>query len=1733
MMKTPTCPRCHTLYSVKFKEHAGKPGKHPMLLRCGHTFCEACIQKCTRKDHAIDCPTCQVATVVGVDTDLHKVLNPDLFTVGMIWTRRMDLELQSQKIMGGEMARQKKRDKRGTPAARSGISCSECHINTATCQCIKCDCLMCRPCFDKVHQMSNSLRKHIPVGIPNMAIPDERLTLLKKTRSRNCSAHEQCQIEYFCKDDNQAICSRCVIMGDHKGHDVQTLEDKNKECLAEMEPCILTAQETIWRLDKSEKLMAETMPKAQIDSKEVEEEIRLHFRELHSFLQAREEQLLDEVKEASQNATKPIEDMRSYLQEEKMNLESALVDAARAMQGSIHRLIDADLVLERLKKAKDVASVVSVKKETMATPIQFSFDPEFKETMMSYGTVSATDLKHMVTLNLPGPDAERPPADELRHFSLPDLDTLSNTDTESIADSASVVVEEDKDDGDSTDDVMAEVVKTEPVKEVPSKRLIVGHCEKVQVTHIATPSRFYVQLASRRGELETMQRQINQHCRGPQGKKGIPEFVEPGCMVLAQYSADKAWYRVRVTTVIEPKEDEEDGKLMYEVFFIDYGNSDVVPLEKLRKMKKKFEHQPPFGYECSLYDILPANEEQGWTSEAVNTMLQMTRSGFMIMMVVNTVGGVLEVDLSKPVSESMCADDRPVSVRDSLVFLEMAIFNTRSLNSPTVFVPPVASRMTRDFITMPKVREGTVCEIAVNCVHSPSLFYVSVFNNHANEYLHRMLVSMQEMYTAETRHLYTIFCPRKGMICAARYQKDNNWYRARVTGLPGHRKVEVQFVDYGNTEIVDHSDLCKILDDFIKYPVQAIECSLADVEPLENGQWSKEAKAWFRSLAELQLCQIRVTEESSKANSMVGVLYAINNQNKLCCVNYEMVSHGFARSTGQWSQDESYLGITLRPELLQDLSSASSVSNMSVSMSTASPSSSAHSPVSPSLSYENHSKAGVSPSKPRQGPSPRKPQHSPAKPESKKPSQKSSGVRNGSVEKRKEGEKKGEASCQPDSGMLAVVISGYKSPAHFYIYLEDNQEKLLNLMVELADYETVPVTDREWKEGEFCVAKYSNDDRWYRARIVQKVADDLFEVQLMDYGYDDKVPGSCLRNMKKTHAKIECFSERCHLANILPAGSTDRTKWSNTAKEFVLKQVTGKRLFIKLEGDRIPEYGLPVDILIEETIPETAFDPQSHVYNSLLTLIQEKGLALPMRRGKSTEPLSSPNSTPAPTPASDTFHTKLFVSSDSLSVDSSDSRDDVTVSESVQEVKGHQEPVVIVQPDLDVARHPPPAATSLTVLPVYVDYEGIVYAHDFEEEEKATALSVRLDEYARKEAPDGDLEVHVGQVCLAHFDTDNAWYRARVLETTKTNVKVKYIDYGNTGRVDRTKLKLITPELCIKPQLAYEFRLHNIKPDTVDGTWPVSFLDYMHKQLVNKQCTAEVKGNLSHHPLEVELTLQDGSNISTVLLEIGVVVRDNDMQEFYHRSQDITDILRHSNPFFPLRLGEKGDFVHGIVTHIELPNLVYIQRCAAYPGNELPPDVEEFVQMMEDFNNLPPQTPALEEIPCAGEMCSAMFSQDNRWYRALVAKAYPADKTVLLFYVDYGNSEVVPLDRLRVLPARFQDTPAQALRAYLHLDLPDNAERWTMATYKAMAEAVFLRRHLILIKHTDPLTVELFCEEGEASGATILSYQQLINTGLVQLPEPLTVTEVEDDNVIVESETEEDCPAPDQNEEDC
>lgn len=58
------------------------------------------------------------------------------------------------------------------------------------------------------------------------------------------------------------------------------------------------------------------------------------------------------------------------------------------------------------------------------------------------------------------------------------------------------------------------------------------------------------------------------------------------------------------------------------------------------------------------------------------------------------------------------------------------------------------------------------------------------------------------------------------MICVARFQADDTWYRAQVKALPGNKMVTVQYVDYGNTETVDITRLRKVLDTFLVLPIQ-------------------------------------------------------------------------------------------------------------------------------------------------------------------------------------------------------------------------------------------------------------------------------------------------------------------------------------------------------------------------------------------------------------------------------------------------------------------------------------------------------------------------------------------------------------------------------------------------------------------------------------------------------------------------------------------------------------------------------------------------------------------------------------------------------------------------------------------------------------------------------------------------------------------------------------------------
>ncbi|XP_006519175.1 RING finger protein 17 isoform X5 [Mus musculus] len=243
---------------------------------------------------------------------------------------------------------------------------------------------------------------------------------------------------------------------------------------------------------------------------------------------------------------------------------------------------------------------------------------------------------------------------------------------------------------------------------------------------------------------------------------------------------------------------------------------------------------PHLAHLCSLKDIVPYNSTEGWEKEAKVEFLKMVNKKAVLMKVFGEEDDVLIVDLQKPPTNKI-SSDMPVSLRDALVFMELARFRSQSprshseKNTTLCYHPPI----------LPE--EMTEVSVMVCHINSPTDFYLQLMEN--LDFL-SLLKTIEEFYKGEDGENLEILCPLQNQACVAKFE-DGIWYRAKVIGLPGHREVEVKYVDFGNTAKITLKDMRKIKDEFLEPPEKAIKCKLAYVEPSKKSQWSKKAKEKF------------------------------------------------------------------------------------------------------------------------------------------------------------------------------------------------------------------------------------------------------------------------------------------------------------------------------------------------------------------------------------------------------------------------------------------------------------------------------------------------------------------------------------------------------------------------------------------------------------------------------------------------------------------------------------------------------------------------------------------------------------------------------------------------------------------------------------------------------------------------------------------------------------------------
>ena len=86
-----------------------------------------------------------------------------------------------------------------------------------------------------------------------------------------------------------------------------------------------------------------------------------------------------------------------------------------------------------------------------------------------------------------------------------------------------------------------------------------------------------------------------------------------------------------------------------------------------------------------------------------------------------------------------------------------------------------------------------------------------------------------------------VLVPSVGMACVAQLSTDKRHYRAQVLAVLEEGRVEVLFVDFGNTEVTVDEKIFKILDKFLTLPVMATPVCMAGILPEQRTGWGEEA----------------------------------------------------------------------------------------------------------------------------------------------------------------------------------------------------------------------------------------------------------------------------------------------------------------------------------------------------------------------------------------------------------------------------------------------------------------------------------------------------------------------------------------------------------------------------------------------------------------------------------------------------------------------------------------------------------------------------------------------------------------------------------------------------------------------------------------------------------------------------------------------------------------------------
>ncbi|XP_074009978.1 tudor domain-containing protein 6 [Numenius arquata] len=1213
--------------------------------------------------------------------------------------------------------------------------------------------------------------------------------------------------------------------------------------------------------------------------------------------------------------------------------------------------------------------------------------------------------------------------------------------------------------------------------------------EPVLVTHVSDPDHIYCQLQSLSQEIrclsDTMCHTYDQREQDLLLKVGSP---------CAACGRDGQWYRALLLDLTAGEQDQQ----MALVIFVDYGRKETVTRANLRHLPLECFRTPVVTYACALQGI--SDGGCGWSPWQIDELkaLVLGKGVSAHIKAFNSfehcyyvsLYGENGINLNHLFGVQACCLVSQTEAQEQLEVEE----STAKLELPPG-APPVAlahGGLASAPVVGVHLKLGAFHDAQVSHLRDPSEFWLQLYEH--RRLFRRLRQCMWNFYSHTTKLDDAGWDVQNGSLCCAS-GKEGAFYRAVITRVLDS-EVEIHLVDRGDTETVDRCAVKELLPRFRELPALALKCCLAGVSPL-RGSWNEASVAAFREIVLDKGLKVRfLSAQGDKYMVEIFDQSQLGEKN----VSNLMAQGGYA----EYQRCET-------PKTLQK-SSGKSVSQ-------------AFSPVSDGeqnrlnagkkLGEESDLKTNGRALNPctavmvREGPLAAI--HNSESSES-LPAPKYEGKENLPVSWRQnyvEMKPSSSYGGQLEVGSTVnVIVSYFENPSYFWCQLSRNCHDLKVLMAEIQEYCKNSSHPHTWPSS-VCLARYSEDEKWYRALIISEVTSaEKVEVVYVDYGNREFVSLVNLRSTNERFLRLEAQAFRCSLYNLIQPNGHDPFAWDEEAIQAFQEFVDTSSSHFELKCTIFALASISNKELFNIVDLMTPFQ-------SACRFLTERGVARPLSPQKSL--------------VSSVQLRSYYYSMHGIKIGSEED--------------------------------------------VYITHIEDPWTFYCQLERCADVLAQLTDSIGRLTETMTSLKTlqKSGRLCLAKY-TDNHWYRG-VITKTKPNMEVFFVDFGNTETIEKDHLLPLprdARDILLLPMQAIKCSLSDISNVPKEAaTWFKEAI--LERQLKAIVVARESDGKLLielfdgktqiNAKLKEELSLANNTGLCRQVEDETLCSQNADVNETaesplnagrslerqkcssgdqgggesskrHFTEEDVNlfqpatkedlaagllesgDTLSSKKDAFLLnkageesllsvQMGTQSDIksdaeggcirlenvsdllqqkvvpalkVSVYVSHVNDPLDFYVQ---------LESDEAQLNSISESLNNGPQAKSPCGQLFQAGDLISAVYSEDSLWYRAVV-KEKTSDNLLSIQYIDYGNTSVINVDQAHRLPEDLSSIPAISIHCFLgglrckkNIDWAEEAVLYfTERTSEVLLTCEFVEKvedkwKVILSDHQGIITVDL------------------------------------------------------------